>query len=86
MHIFLFDSRFNKHKAGNAVFINISGLKQRGRWGERRPVDDTLRTDRAGRRDLETTGFKGLVCTAVKRNDPDIVWVISFYSSAEDGT
>ena len=61
MHIFLFDSRFNKLKAGNAVFINISGLKQRGRLGERRPVDGMLRADRAGRRDLEATGFKGLV-------------------------
>ena len=72
MHIFLFDSRFNKLKAGNAVFINISGLKQRGIWGEpageteRRPVDDTLRTDRAGRRDLETTGFQGTRRLALK--------------------
>ena len=37
-----------------------------GRWGERRPVDDMLRADRAGRRDLETTGFQGTRRLALK--------------------
>ena len=52
-----------------------------GRWGECGPVDHMLRTDRAGRRDLEL-GFK--VFSAQKERVKSYDLTLSF--RAEDGT